>query len=147
MALLGFSGVASAFAGRSPEYNLVDRMRLNAIVFLSGMPLAGSLLLVVLGTAGISAPAAVVAAAVLSFLVVVLSSLRRFPDFFRAARDPDTTTEISLVASVATAMAAAGGFFLLAALRGGVLWSLLAGYSIQLLVGVVVFARLLNRAN
>lgn len=147
MALLGFSGVASAFAGRNREYDLVDRMRLNAIVFLSGMPLAGSLLLVVLGSAGVGARPAVISAAVLSFLVVALSSLRRFPAFFRAARDPDTTTEMSLVASVATAMTAVGGLFLASALLGGALWSLLAGYSIQLLVGVVVFARLLNRAN
>ena len=147
MALLGFSGVASAFAGRLREYDLVDRMRLNAIVFLSGMPLAGSLLLVVLGSGGVDARTAVASAAVLSFLVVALGSVRRFPAFFRAARDPDTTTETALVASIATAMAAAAGLFLLSALLGGVLWCLLAGYSIQLLVGVVVFARLLNRAN
>jgi hypothetical protein len=147
IALAGFSGVSSAFAGRERLFQPLERIRLQAVLLGSSSVLAGCLARYSAASVGLteSHSAAVAAAVGIVLTLPVLALL--VPSGFRHRKDPDSTTELWVLYAVSVYS------LILLALFGAVVMQLgdpnllVIAFSLQLLFGLWMFVRLLTRPN
>ncbi len=141
LALAGFTGVVSAFGGRERAFNEVEQMRLGMILLSSGGALAGCLLLFVVSAGGLSAATAYKTVGVSMVLIRAATFFRINRGILGNLRDPDTTISAnSFLFGLAWSLVVLG-FYVAAVAMGGEAWPLLAGFSLQLIFGLLVFAR------
>jgi hypothetical protein len=146
LALGGFTGVAAAFGGRDRAFTLAERTRLLAIFVAAGVVLAGSLCVLVAPSTGATAGFTYAAASLLG-AAVLLPYSRVIPRAYSLAVDPAATTSF-VVLGVAICQ-----LVVCVALLGGNLvwwrqpWPLSVAFSIQLLWGLYLFARILGQRN
>lgn len=146
LALAGFAGVVTAFAGREREFRPIERMRLVGIVVLSGSVLGGCLAYVCASIAGLP-EGRVESAAGITGLLLISPLSRLLPQLWRRSRDSDATVDpwslylvtVLFVFQVPLLSAAALGF--------GSGWQLALSFSLQLLQGLWLFFLLLTRQN
>jgi hypothetical protein len=147
LALAGFTGVVAAFGGRERAFNQVDRMRLSTILWSSGGVLAGSLLLFVLSAGGLSAAAAFPTVGISMALIGVVNYVQLNPRVLDNLRNETTTVSNRSFSLGVAWVVAVIGLYVTAAVLGGEAWPLLAGFSLQLIWGLLVFSRLLTSSN
>jgi hypothetical protein len=147
IALAGFTGVSSAFAGRERLFRPMERTRLQAVLLGSSSVLAGCLALYSANSLGFAdAEAASISAAVGILLTFpVLAFL--VPAGFRHMKDPDSTTEVWVLFAVSAYGLVLLALFGTVALQKGDPDLLVVGFSLQLLFGLWMFVRLLTRPN
>ncbi len=145
LGLAGFTGVAAAFGGSDRAYSSPDRFRLLAIFLSAGCVLVGSLFTLTLAAAGWS-PGQSYRWGGLSAAVILMPFFYQvLPRTYAFARDPNVVTSISIFAFVAaqvivSVLLLAGNFFVWREA-----WPLFGAFSIQLALGLFLFARLLLR--
>ena len=147
IALAGFVGVVSAFAGRERQFRSTERTRFMYVVFCACSVLAGCLAYFTLGVGGLDRMYAAQAAAFAGFLVTVFGAAPVVPAALRAARESDSTTETWSLWVFIGGLAVESILFLAAILLQGDPLLLLSGFSLQLLLGLWMFIRLLSRPN
>lgn len=145
--LAGFTGVASAFAGRERNFRPMERARLQAVLLGSSSALAGCLALYSATSLGLSyATGAAIAGGVGIVLTLpVLAVL--VPSGIRHRQDPDSTTEKWVIFSVVGYSLCVLIILGAVVLRSGPPDLLVLGFSLQLLFGLWMFVRLLTRPN
>lgn len=144
LALAGFTGIVAAFGGRARAYNAVERMRLGIILWSSGGVLSGCLLLFVVSAAQLSSEAAYITVGISMALVRAVSFFRIGPVSLSNLHDKDTTVSTRSFAFAHAWSLATLSLYVTAVALGGAAWPLLAGFSLQLIFGLMVFARLLT---
>jgi hypothetical protein len=144
LALAGFTGVVAAFGGRERAFNQVEHMRLGMILWSSGGVLAGSLLLFVVSAGGLSATTAYKTVGISMTLIRAVTFFRLTPGSLSNLRDQNTTVSTRSFAFAHAWSLATLGLYVTAVVLGGEAWPLLAGFSLQLIFGLMVFARLLT---
>lgn len=144
LALAGFTGVVSAFGGRERAFNQVEQIRLAMILVNSGGPLAGCLLLFVVSAAEVSPATAYEIVGVSMTAMRAVTFIRMNSGIRRIVRDETTTVSRASFAIGLTWNLVILGFYLATVVLGGIAWPLVAGFALQLLYGLVVFARLLT---
>jgi hypothetical protein len=144
LALAGFTGVVATFGGRERAFNQVEQMRLGMILWSSGGVLAGSLFLFVVSAGGLSATATYKTVGISMALVRVVGFFRFIPGSLSNLRDDTTTVSTASFAFAHAWSLAILGFYVTAVALGGEAWPLLAGFSLQLIFGLMTFARLLR---
>ncbi|MCH7869374.1 MAG: hypothetical protein IH881_16905 [Myxococcales bacterium] len=147
IALAGFSGVSSTFAGRERLFRPMERTRLQAVLLSSSSVLAGCLALYSASSVGLDeAESASVSAAVgIVFTVPNLAFL--IPTALRHRKDSDSTTEIWVIYTVSLYSLALLALLGIIAAQKGDPNLLVVGFSSQLLFGLWMFVRLLTRPN
>ena len=145
--LAGFTGVAAAFGGRDRVYSSADKIRIEGILLLAGSVLVGSLCVLTLTGAGLSAPAT------FGWASLVAAALQ-FPNFFTGfsrgyvlVKSPESSTSGRIYAQ---AMVLIGGCLGLYA--GNIIvwreaWPLFAAFSLQLSWALYLFGRFLTHRN
>ena len=146
LALAGFAGVVTAFAGRQREFRPVERMRLVGIVVLSGSVLGGCLAYVSASIAGFS-DGRVESAAGITGLVLISPLFRLLPQLWMRSRDADATVDPWSLYLVTTLFMCQIPLLSAAALGFGSGWQLALSFSLQLLEGLWLFFLLLTREN
>jgi hypothetical protein len=147
IAIAGFSGVASAFAGRDRDFRPTERIRLMAVLSNSAGVFAGCLAFYVAAACGLSADGALRAAGAASLAFALPIVLILVPGGWRGLNAPGSTTElwvmciVSVIAVVFVALYAAAAFLQIGPAP------LVAGFSIQMLFALWMFVRLLVRPN
>jgi hypothetical protein len=147
IALAGFVGVVSAFAGREREIRPTERVRFVYVVMCAGSVLAGCLAFFTAIGGGLDTFVACQVSGCSSLLVTGLVALQTVPGAWRHANDPDSTTESWSLYVATGAILVELLLFGIAILSGGHPLPLLCGFSLQLLLGLWMFVRLLTRAN
>ena len=146
LALAGFAGVASAFAGRERTFRPIERMRLVGVVALSASVLGGCLAYLAASIALLTSNQAEAVAGLVSLLL--LSPLFwLLPRLWRRAREPDSNVDswslylVTVLLIFQTALLSSAG------LGFGVGWQLSVSFGLQLLQGLWLFFLLLTRQN
>lgn len=147
IALAGFSGVSSAFAGRERLFRPMERTRLQAVLLASSSVLAGCLALYSASSVGLSEAASAAVAAVVSMVLTLPILAFLVPAGRRHMKDPDSTTETWVLYAVSVYSLVLLGLFGFVAARQGGPDLLVLGFSCQLLFGLWMFVRLLTRPN
>jgi hypothetical protein len=147
LALAGFTGVVSAFAGRDRRFRPTERVRFLAVVSASACVLAGCFTVFATSAGGYDLAVSLRLSGAVCLVISLASGLPLFVTSWRAAGDPDSTTEMwSLYVSLVT-------FILLWTLYASsvvtekAFVALVTGFSIHLLHGLWMFVRVLTRAN
>ena len=144
LALAGFAGVVSAFGGRGREFNRVERMRLGIIFWSSGSVLVGSLFLFVVSAAGLSAETAYKAVGLSLAVAQIGRAAQTAPVAMTNLRDANTTISMRSYSFAYAIVLLTMGLYVTAVWLGGEAWPLMAGLSLLLILGLLVFARLLT---
>lgn len=146
LALAGFAGVASAFAGRERTFQPIERMRLVGVVALSASVLGGCLAYSAASIALFSLGQAETAAGLVSLLL--LSPLFFVvPRLWARARDADSNVDpwslylVTVLLILETLLLSSAG------LGFGAGWQLALSFGFQLLQGLWLFFLLLTRQN
>lgn len=146
LALAGFAGVVTAFAGRERAFRPVERMRLTGIVALSASVLGGCLAYVCASIAGLSEGRAETAAGMVG-LLLISPLFGLVPNLWRRSRDADATVDPWSLYLVTALFVFEVLLLSAAALGFGSGWQLAMSFSLQLLQGLWLFFLLLTRQN
>lgn len=147
IALAGFVGVVSAFAGRDREFRPTERVRFLAVALASASVLAGCFGFFTALAGGCDLALSYKVAGAVSLVISLAAGVPLFVTSWRRARDADSTSEPwSLYVSLVTFLMLWTLYGGAAVTRGGFVL-LVAGYSARLLHGLWMFVRLLTRAN
>jgi hypothetical protein len=147
LVLAGFVGVASAFSGRERLYRPIEMIRLVHVLGAAGSVLAGCLFFFTASAGGLNLEQSLSAAGVGSALVISVVILPSAGRAWRNSVRSDSTTETWVLWSITIVNILVFVLFLSTVFGGARQLSLICGFSIQLLLGLWVFARLLTRAN
>ena len=147
IALAGFSGVSSAFAGRERLFRPMERTRLQAVLLCSSSVLAGCLALYSATSLGFAVAEAASVSAAVGILLTLPILAFLVPVGFRHMKDPDSTTEVWVLFAVSTYGLILLALFGTIVLQKGDPDLLVVGFSLQLLFGLWMFVRLLTRPN
>jgi len=147
IALAGFTGVAAAFAGRERAFRPTELTRLHGILGNSAGVLAGCLAFYSTRGLQLSEQASQSAVALASLLVAIVLLAVVIPNAWQHQRDPDSTAETWALAMVTTTMAALAVEYVLAATPWVSAGLIVVAFSVQLLLGLWLFVRLLTRPN
>ena len=147
LATAGFSGVASAFGGRTRDFSPIERSRLDAIFQFSGASLGGSLLVLTLADAGLPHSRVYSIVSAVSGLLILGIFSRQIPRVLKLYREGNSTTSRAFLAFAIPFLLGLAAFYFWAAIFEPASWPLFAGISSQLLYGLWMFARLLLRAR
>jgi hypothetical protein len=147
MALAGFVGVVSAFSGRNRLFEPIERVRLFTVLGCSGSVLAGCLAYFSASAGEHLSDQSLAVAGVAAFAVTAIVQLPTTAKVFRHIRDPETTTEGWVISLVPGIHLLALVLLASAVITGSALSLLVGAFSIQLLLGLWIFARLLTRLN
>ena len=147
LVLAGFAGVVSAFSGRERQFRPTELIRLTHVLSCSATILAGCLGYFTCSAGGYSVAHSVATAGVAScaFAAVLLPPLTQRA--WRSGRDPDSTSEPWTLFAIPAVNFCVIFLFGFAAVSETGSFPLIGGFSIQLLVGLWLFARLLTRPN
>ena len=145
--MAGFGGVASAFSGRERKFSPAELIRLQSLLLGSSSVVVGCLGFFVSAVSGLSDANATIVAAICSLPITIYFACTVVPEAWRLVFDPNATTSAGVVSifSLMTAgiLVSHGGVLLLS----GSPPLLIFGFSLQLVLGLWVFARLLTRPN
>jgi len=146
VALAGFVGVVSAFAGRNRDYTTLERGRTIAVGVSAGSVLAGSLAHTTISTGGFSSSVAIRSSAAVSFLLifVVLAPVQFGAAKALISRQAKQPWVFAVSLAVWSLNLALLGFSIAQPENA---LALVAAFSIQLLVGFWMFMRLLLQAD
>ena len=147
LALAGFAGIVSAFAGRERQFRPVERMRLEGLMILSGTVLAGCLAYVVGSLAGIDETSVLVITAILCLIPISALLPIKLRELWRRSKDADATVSQWSLYLVSALMLADLMLFGAAIFVPGSAWMIALGFSLLLLHGLWMFVLLLTRAN
>lgn len=147
VALAGFAGVATAFAGRERTYTLLDRGRVRAILGLPAIVLTGCLAFLTVSLGSDSLELATRAAAAASLLACVPLYVGVVVPAVREFRGPDSQADPWVIYLSTTLVATATLLYLWVAIEPGDLWVLGGGFSLQIVHALWMFVRLLTRAT
>jgi hypothetical protein len=147
IALAGFTGVSSAFAGRERMFRPMERTRLQAVLLSSSGVLAGCLAFYSASSTGWNEAQSAAAAATASILLTIPVLVFLVPAGRRHINDPDSTTEVWVLYAVSLLSILLLALYALVALRQSSPSLLVVGFSFQLLFGLWMFVRLLTRPN
>lgn len=147
LALAGFAGIVSAFAGRERQFRPVERLRLDGLMMLSGTVLAGCLVYIVGSVAGIAESSVLVITAIVCLISTGALVLFKVPELWRRSKDADATTTQRTLNLVAALLLADLLLFGAAIFVPGSAWMIALGFSLLLLHGLWMFVLLLTRAN
>jgi hypothetical protein len=147
LALAGFAGIVSAFAGREREFRPVERLRLDGLMMLSGTVLAGCLAYIVGSVAGIAESSVLVITAIVCLIPTGAIVLFMFPELWRRSKDTDATVAQWSLYLVSALMLADLMLFGAAIFVPGSAWMIALAFSLLLLHGLWMFVLLLTRAN
>jgi hypothetical protein len=147
LVLAGFVGVASAFSGRERVYRPVEMVRLVHVLGAAGSVLAGCLFFFSAAAMGLSLEGSYAAAGAGSALVVAIVILPLARTTWRDSVRADATTEPWVMWFVTLVNLLVFALFVSAVFVGIRQGLLICGFSVQLLLGLWVFARFLTRAN
>ena len=147
MALAGFAGVASAFAGRERRFRAVERIRLAGVVSLSASTFGGCLTYVVCSVGGLSERTSSATAAFITLALVAALVLGRLPEFWRRSKDDDA--QVDRYSPILVSSFLASDVILLGCTLIGIVggWALALAFSLLLLHGLWLFFLLLTREN
>lgn len=146
LALAGFAGVASAFAGRERAFRPIERMRLVGVVVLSASVLGGCLTFLAASIALLT-PVQAEALTGLASLALLAPLFWVIPRLWIRARDPDANVDswslylVTSLTAVETLLLSTTG------LGFGAGWQLALSFGFQLLQGLWLFFLLLTRQN
>jgi len=146
LALAGFAGVVTAFAGRERAFRPIERMRLVGIVILAASVLGGCLAFVSASIAGLPERGVEAAAGAVG-LALISPLFRLLPDLWRRARDADATVDPWSLYLVTILFLIEVPLLATSALGFGSGWQLAVSFSLQLLQGLWLFFLLLTRQN
>ncbi len=146
LALAGFAGVASAFAGRERTFRPSERLRLVGVVTLSASVLGGCLAYLAASIALLPSSQAESVAGLVS-LVLFSPVIWTIPRFWLRARDPDSSVDSWSLYLVPVLMITDVVLLSSAALGFGAGWQLALSFGFQLLHGLWLFFLLLTRPN
>ena len=146
LALAGFAGVASAFAGRERVFRPIERMRLVGVAILSASVLGGCLAYLAASIALLS-PGRAEAVAGLVSLALLSPLFRVLPQLWIRARDPDANVDTWSLYLVTTLTVVETLLFSSVGLGYGAGWQLALAFAFQLLQGLWLFFLLLTRQN
>ena len=147
LALAGFAGIVSAFAGRERQFRPVERLRLDGLMMLSGTVLAGCLAYIVGSVAGIAESSVLVITAMVCLIPTAAIALFMFPELWRRSKDADATVAQWSLYLVSALILADLTLFGAAIFVPGSAWMIALGFSLLLLHGLWMFVLLLTRAN
>ena len=146
LALAGFAGVVTAFAGRERAFRPIERMRLVGIVALSGSVLGGCLAYISASMAGLSPQHTEIAAGVTA-LVLISPIAVLLPNLWRRARDPDANVDPWSLYLVTALFLTEVPLLVSAAIGFGHGWQLALSFSLQLMQALWLFFLLMTRQN
>lgn len=147
LALAGFAGVVSAFAGRERSFRPVERLRLTGLMSLSAIVLAGSLTYIVASLSGLTEPSVLAITSLVCFLATAVMLGSKIPELWRRSRDSDATVARWSLYLVTGLFLASLLFYGAASFVSGGAWMIALGFTLQLLHGLWLFVLLLTRAN
>jgi hypothetical protein len=147
LVLAGFVGIASAFSGRDRLYRPIEMIRLVHVLGAAGSVLAGCLFFFTAAAGGLDLDQSLAAAGVGGALVVAIVILPTTRRAWRDSAASDATTEPWALWLISIVNILVFVLFLSTVFVGIRQVTLIGGFSIQLLLGLWVFARLLTRAN
>lgn len=147
VAIAGFAGVASAFAGRDRRFRPTELVRLHGVLLNSSTVLAGCLAFYCASAMDLGSDAITRAAGAVSLVFSLPLPLVLVPRGWRYSRDPDSTTEPWVLYVIVVYGATIFGLYAGATLLADAAVLLVIGFSLQLLFGLWMFARLLTRPN
>jgi hypothetical protein len=124
LGLTGFTGVAAAFGGSDRAFSGPDRFRLLAIFLSAASVLVGSLS---------------------AILILMPFFYRVLPRTYAFARDPDLGTSILIFGFVAAQVIISGLLLVGKFIFWREAWPLFGAFSVQLALGLFLFARILLR--
>ena len=147
VALTGFAGVASAFAGRNRELTRLDRVRMLSVIALSSSVFVGCLAFLTADLAGFGAVSSVRWAGAAGFLVSMVALVTQLPEGLRGE------SERGVIRRQSVALRSACVLVLTILLYASVVTMpqepglLAAAFSLQLIHCVWMFVRLLSRPS
>ena len=146
LALAGFAGVASAFAGRERSFRPIERLRLVGVAALSASVFGGCLSYVSASIALLSESEAESAAGLVA-LVLISPLYWTIPQLWIRSRDADANVD-SWSRNLVTILLFVETLLLSSATLGfGEGWQLAVSFSLQLIQGLWLFFLLLTRQN
>ena len=147
LALAGFAGIVSAFAGRERQFRPIERLRLGGLMSLSGTVLAGCLAYIVGSLAGIAEASVLVITAIVCLIPTGAIALFRFPELWRRSKDADATVNKWSLYLVSALLLAEVLLFGAAIFVPRSAWMIALGFSLMLLHALWMFVLLLTKAN
>jgi len=147
IALAGFTGVAAAFAGRERAFRPTELTRLQGVLGTSAAVLSGCLAFYSTKGLGLTERASQSVVALVSLFVTIYLLAVVIPFAWRSRGDPDSTAGPGALAMVTTIMSGAAFAYVLAATPWVGPGLILVAFSVQLLLGLWLFVRLLTRPN
>jgi hypothetical protein len=136
--------VAAAFGGSSRQYTRSELTRLRALFFHASLSLALALLGTSLLWLGLPLHSVAFWACCLGVVVQAPASIYLTSSAYRFAKDQRTTTTWFVFWAISVPTWLAGGLYAAGAIAGGSMGLLVSGVSLQLLLGVWVFVRVLT---
>jgi hypothetical protein len=147
LALAGFAGIVSAFAGRERQFRPVERLRLEGLMILSGTVLAGCLAYTVGSLAGIDEASVLVITAILCLIPISALLPIKLRELWRRSKDADATVAQWSLYLVSALMLAYMLLFGATIFVPESAWMIALSFSLMLLHGLWMFVLLLTRAN
>ena len=147
LALAGFAGIVSAFAGRERQFRPVERMRLEGLMILSGTVLAGCLAYTVGSLASIDEASVLVITAILCLIPISALLPIKLRELWRRSKDADATVAQWSLYLVSALMLTYMLLFGAAIFVPESAWMIALSFSLMLLHGLWMFVLLLTRAN
>jgi hypothetical protein len=147
LGLAGFAGVVSAFSGRERSFRPAERLRLIALMVLSGIVLAGCLIYVTLSVAGVSDSFSRQATAIVCALGTAVVAATLLPELWRRYQDADASVARSSFYMATSLIIGSLSLYIIATTSYGVAWMIALGFTLQLLHGLWMFVLLLTRQN
>lgn len=147
LGLAGFAGVVSAFSGRERSFRPAERLRLMALMVLSGIVFAGSLIYVTLSVAGVEGSASRQATAIICASGTAFVAATMLPQLWRRFQDADATVGRWSFYLASALVLGSLAVYVTAATSFGAIWMIALGFTLQLLHGLWMFVLLLTRPN
>jgi len=145
LGLAGFTGVAAAFGGSERAYSSPDRFRLLAIFLSAGCVLVGSLFTLTLVAAGWPPGQSYRWGGLFAAMILMPYFYQVIPKTYQFAIDPDLGTSFSIFAFVAAQAIVSGLLLVGNFIVWREAWPLFGAFSVQLSLGLFLFARILLR--
>ncbi len=146
LALAGFAGVASAFAGRERAFRPIERMRLVGVVALSASVFGGCLSYISASIARFSQGQSESVAGLVA-LILISPLFWTIPHLWIRSRDTDANVDPWSLCLVTVLLAVETLLLSSSVLGFGAGWQLAVSFSLQLLQGLWLFFLLLTRQN
>jgi hypothetical protein len=147
LTLAGFAGVVSACSGRERQFRSTELVRLIHVLSASATVLAGCLGFLIGSAGGLSSDQALALGGTVAGPLSAVLLLPLIRKAWRAVSEPDATTERWILLAVPILNIAVILIFGFAIFAQNPFFPLVLGFSIQLMLGLWLFSRLLTRSN